>query len=62
MITYKASAAIPQRITVLLEGRVVGHIKTSRDPRGFQYCPKGSKVKGEVFSTIDEVKRSVEGL
>lgn len=51
-----------QRINVYLEGRLVGDIQTSREPRGFRYSPKGSKAKGEVFSTIAEVKRSVEGL
>jgi hypothetical protein len=27
---------------------------------GYAYFPKGSKVKGETFATIDEVKRSLE--
>jgi hypothetical protein len=45
-------------IRVKLDNKVVGTISTVFG--GFQYQPKGSKVFGEVFPTVDEVKLSLE--
>ncbi len=60
MITYMHKGLKPFCITVKLDGRVAGSIK--RDADGFYYYePRGSKIKGETFSTIEAMKRSIEG-
>lgn len=48
-------------INVRLNKKVVGRIKRNGD--GFAYFPKGARkgVAGEIFKTVDEVKRSLEG-
>jgi hypothetical protein len=55
MITYETFLG---GIRVKLDGKTVGAIKTVTD--GFQYQPKGSKLVGEVFPTVEAVKRSLE--
>jgi hypothetical protein len=45
-------------IIVRLEDKVIGKIKEV--PNGFQYCPKGSSIRGEVFHSIFNVKQSIE--
>lgn len=45
-------------IRVLLEKKIVGIITTVSG--GFQYQPKGSKNLGDVFPTVEAVKRSLE--
>lgn len=50
------------KIAVRLDRRLVGHIRGgSSGTGGFRYHPKGSKVAGNEFSTIEKVKRSIEG-
>lgn len=44
-------------VKVYLSGKLVGHIKPVDG--GFKYFPKGSKVGGETFMTIEQVKRSL---
>jgi len=43
---------------VYLDGKHIGNILKVKD--GFQYFPKGKKTGGEVFPTLEEVKRSLE--
>lgn len=57
MITYKQKQ-IGDRITVLLDGKIIGHIVTRTD--GFQYMPKGSKTGGEILKSVSAVKKSLE--
>lgn len=56
MITYDETTT---EIKVRLEGKHVGTITGSRS-MGFRYKPKGGDP-GEVFGTINDVKRSLEG-
>lgn len=47
------------RITVILSGKVVGHI--NEKDGGFQYVPKSSSGSaGPIYATVDEVKKSLE--
>lgn len=55
MITYSDK---PDETTVYLLTRVVGHIR--RDGDGWRYYPKGSRIKGEIFASVNAVKRSLE--
>lgn len=51
----------PNAATVKLDGKVVGKIAhTTDNGGGWTYWPKGWKEHGEVFPTVDEVKRSLE--
>lgn len=49
-----------REISVRCDGRVTGTIRSSKGG-GYHYKPKGSKVFGDTFPTIKEVKRSIEG-
>jgi hypothetical protein len=49
-----------RHIDVRFGRRVAGHIKKAKDGNGFYYQPKGSKLAGETFATVAEVKRSIE--
>jgi hypothetical protein len=55
MITYKSSSK--EAIIVLLNGKHAGLIQRKE---GFAYFPKNSKTSGEIFKTIEEVKKSLE--
>lgn len=58
MITYNGG---PTCVTVRLDSRVVGEIRMSLNPRGFQYFPKGKNdISGDVFSSLAACKRSLE--
>ena len=65
MITYETRPSEPANFvaTVNLDGKTIGGIK--RVLSGFQYVPKGQNkvggIKGTVFSTIAEVRASIEG-
>lgn len=50
-------------IRVRLDGRVVGAIKpvSENKAKGWQYFPKGQEDGGDVFKTVAECQRSVEG-
>ena len=63
MITYRTpsirQAARNIAEIVLLENRIVGHIKIV--PNGFVYEPKGSlSARGATFPTVTGVRRSLE--
>lgn len=47
------------KLAVRLDGRIVGHIKKNPGT-GWYYQPKGSRSKGEVLPTVQDVKRSLE--
>jgi len=56
-------------IDVLLDGKIIGHIKESRADgksryypgfSGFYYKPKQGRTAGSIFPTVAEVKRSLE--
>lgn len=59
-ITYSEQTTV----TVKLDGRVIGHIKSQlwQSGRTFGYCyfPKGSKTGGDVFPTLAACKASLE--
>lgn len=46
------------KVTVKLDGKIIGHIQEKNG--GFAYFPKGSKDHGEIFSSISDVKKSLE--
>jgi hypothetical protein len=55
-ITYHNT--VNSTIAVKIDGRISGHIRTVN---GFwQYWPKGSKIAGELFPTLDECQKSLE--
>ena len=56
MITYQNSL---KDIQVKLDGKVVGRIIRKKG-QGYAYQPKGTKISGEIHSTVDEVKKSIE--
>lgn len=61
MLSYKHLSET--RITVLLEGKVVGHINHTGDAvyrQGWHYVPKGMKSGGDVFGTLAACKESLE--
>lgn len=60
MISYRHDGSSPFKITVKLEGKVVGHIKRDTEGRYF-YKPK-SGLGGISFDTVDEVKASLEAV
>lgn len=49
-----------RHIDVRLGRKIIGHIKKAKDGSGYFYQPEGSKLVGETFATIAEVKRSLE--
>jgi hypothetical protein len=53
-IEYKINK---NNISVKLSGMVVGHIKPVLG--GYQYFPKGSKTGGEIYKTIEKVKKTL---
>lgn len=55
MITYERRNNVS--IKVLLDGKLVGHIKTVE--KGYAYFPKGNRCCGETFKTISECKNSL---
>ncbi len=68
MITYRHDGLSNFTITVKNDGLVVGKIKRTmmhdrckRLRNGYYYQPKGSLSVGETFTTVAEVKRSIEG-
>ena len=57
--TYSKYDAASNSIQVMLEGKVIGHIKQSA--WGFQYVPVGRpKLGGVVYSTLAKCKASLE--
>lgn len=57
MITYEF---IKETLhAVFLEGKRIGKIEKTY--LGWQYFPKGSKLVGDPFDTIEECKESLEG-
>lgn len=57
MITYLTK---PDCIIVKLEGKEVGTIRLVTALGGYQYFPKNSESGNEIYSTIFEVKQSLE--
>lgn len=63
MTTYIDLRLQPRpRIKVLYNGLYVGDIAKLKAGNGYCYFPRNSKTTGETFATIQEVKRSIEGL
>jgi hypothetical protein len=60
-ISYRRNRS--SRIDVYLDRKWIGSIKPAQDASGFFYQPKstGAKIRGDIFPTIAEVKRSLEG-
>ena len=56
MVAYKRKNAVV--IAVLLENKIVGHIKAVQ--YGWAYFPKNSRTSGDVFNTINLCKMSLE--
>lgn len=56
MIRYEMKSG---EMRVYLDGRHIGAIRMYG--AGYRYEPKGSKSAGEMFMTIEAVKRSIEG-
>lgn len=56
-ITYKDVSGA--EVAVFLEGRRVGTIRPLL--AGFRYFPLGSRTGGDKYTTLAEVKRSLEG-
>lgn len=52
MITYEI------KVEVYLDNLYVGYI--GKDFGGYRYFPKGQKEGGQVFETIEKVKKSLE--
>lgn len=46
------------KITVKLENKVVGHIKVV--DKTYQYFPKGSKIGGQIFKNLENLKIFLE--
>lgn len=45
-------------IPVRLDGKVVGHIKEYSEG-GYYYQPKGTTRRGEIYPTVEQVKRTL---
>ncbi|QJA43003.1 hypothetical protein [Phaeobacter phage MD18] len=56
MITYSRTS--PTEIAVALDGKNVGVIRKTKG--GYHYKPKGTRITGESFATVEEVKASLE--
>jgi len=61
MITYETikDTGVTKLIKVRLDGKLVGAIARTIAGK-FKYIPNGQKVGGELFNTIEEVKKSIE--
>lgn len=59
-LTYKIAKEHPLSLTVSCEGTVIGAIKHEND--GYRYWPKtaGKKYSGELFSSLNKCKQSIE--
>jgi len=53
MITYK------EEVKVYFDKKLIGLIR--QDDNGYFYTPKGSKERGDYFSTLAGCKYSLEG-
>lgn len=58
MITYEKTFS-GANIIVRLDDKLAGHITQVKG--GYQYFPKGKKSGGEIFSSMEECKESLEG-
>jgi hypothetical protein len=61
MLQYSEFVMTPsgwRRVSVKLDGRVVGDIREERD--GYRYFPRRSKDGGLLFPTLSACKRSLE--
>tara|TARA_R110000772_G_C13310332_1_gene440630 strand:- start:32212 stop:32409 length:198 start_codon:yes stop_codon:yes gene_type:complete len=62
MITYKdgrnSKNSLKTKILVRLDGKLVGYIHNVYG--GYKYYPVGDGSGGETFSTVSEVKKSLE--
>ena len=63
MISYEVIGSNPLKIAVRMQphrgrSKIIGHIQTVEG--GYQYKPLGSKLVGDTFATVPEVKRSLE--
>jgi hypothetical protein len=60
-IIYIRKVSRAESYNVFLEGKIVGTIK--KEKGGYQYTPKGctKKYAGELYITLEGVKRSLEG-
>ena len=47
------------KIQVKLDGKMIGEIRQVSG--GYQYFPKGQKIGGAVYGSIEAVKRSLHG-
>ena len=47
-------------LKVRLDGRIIGEI--CKVEGGYQYFPKGQKVGGNIFPSIDDVQRSLHNI
>jgi hypothetical protein len=56
MITYKRKN---QNFNVYVENKLVGIIKEV-PKKQYQYFPKGSKLGGKIFNSVEQVKQSLE--
>jgi hypothetical protein len=56
-ITYRDTPTVS---TVVLGGKVVGHIRQLSYGKGWHYAPKGAAGVGATMPTRDAVKRSLE--
>lgn len=61
-ITYKPiNASALDAVNVFLDGKPVGRIQRERQHAGgWYYKPSKSNTRGEVFSTIEQAKASLE--
>lgn len=63
MITYKSELhAVNTNLAVYLDGKRVGTIKRTKGKNTpeYRYFPKGDKVGGESFASIQAVKDSLK--
>ena len=54
----KMNISFKQEVKVFLDKKHIGAIKEIKNNQ-FQYTPKGSKQKGQVYSTLDACKNSL---
>lgn len=58
MITYHEVKTKHHLTFVKLDGRIAGRIEKRK--QGFQYIPKGMKTGGEIFPSLEALKKSLE--
>lgn len=58
MISYTPTPGKYGTVTVRVDGKVTGYIRPVLD--GFKYFVKCSTTAGDRYTTMDEVKRSLE--